>query len=167
MIVVLSGYNGRGKTTLATWISTKYNFIEISFASSLKEWCSKKYNLDLVYLEKHKDIIIHDNITFRDILKSEASILKNVFGNDIFAQQVVKQIKTFENKNIVISDMRFEEEMICLESSNIHQNIIYIWVDGSNTSSMFFNKDMTMFKYCIPRTQTLDERFKIIDSILK
>lgn len=115
MILLLNGYAGSGKDTIADWICHKYpNFNKISIATYLKEYVSKLYNFDvkLCNTQQGKKTIIIDNKTVRDLLIKESLLLKRENGENYFIDSIVNHIKSLPNKSYyVIPDLRFKHEI--------------------------------------------------------
>lgn len=138
-IILISGWCGSGKDTIADYLVDKFKFLKISIADDLKRKVAKKYNFDhsLTQSQKGKQTTIlytDGNKTVRDLLIYEAYRRKQSHGNDTFIKTVSKNISeidyiqhhmlinsSYENqisnqlsniicKHIVIPDFRFKHE---------------------------------------------------------
>lgn len=121
-IFLISGWAGSGKDTFAQLIMKAYpnKFLKFSFADSLKDYASIKYNINRGLFDTQLGKIQLSNVTIngrlqtmtnRKLLITVANELKT--GNkNYFVDGVIKQIITQYNteKNILIPDFRFKHE---------------------------------------------------------
>lgn len=132
MLLGISGKIKSGKSTMAKYLCDKYGFVELSFAKPLKDISKILFNLsdEQLYNQTEKSIIDpRYNITPRKIMQ--------ILGTEIFRNELPKYIKLDlsiwimimdnnikqlkkqnENINIVISDLRFENEYDWLKQNN-------------------------------------------------
>lgn len=120
MIIGLFGRANSGKTTLAEYITTHYNFEELSFASALKDYVSITYDLPRDLVEgrtsesrKWREEFKVNDLTIRDLLVSVAETKKKIDPN--YWINIVKE-QIDPNKNYVISDCRFSNEIDFIKS---------------------------------------------------
>ena len=88
-ILCIAGMIGSGKDTAAEYISKKYGYKIVDYASILREIC-KKEGLEVT----------------RDNLQN----LRLKYGNTFLAEEVVKRIKKSGDKKIVLTPMRRSED---------------------------------------------------------
>lgn len=117
-IVGLVGRANTGKSTVAKYLS-KYGYYEICFASALKDYVAKKYNLNREMLNGDTDesriwreeYILDCGITPRKLLQK--------VGNGKRAKDPdywVKKININDIDKFVISDCRFANELEFIKS---------------------------------------------------
>jgi len=127
-IIGLIGYKQSGKDTIADYLVKNYNYHKLSFAEPLKEICKILFNFDeeQLYGNKKEIIDINWNITPRQVYQFVGThlfrneiqkLLPNINDNfwvEILKQKIVKLLN--ENKKIVISDIRFLNELSMIKS---------------------------------------------------
>jgi glycerol-3-phosphate cytidylyltransferase-like family protein len=112
-VYLIAGRSACGKNVLGNYFVKYKNCIEISFAESLKEIVSKKYNIPLIDTqtqEGKKKLVKIDGgcFTVRNLLINTAKNMR--FTNDtVFANIVFEKIKNIKS-DIVITDFRYPIE---------------------------------------------------------
>ena len=101
-----------GKSFLANYLVENYNFKKYSFADPLKKIAKEYYNM------KNKDRIL-----LQDLAEKMKEIDKNVFVN-----YLVNKID--KEENVVIDDLRFENELLELKKNNF--TIIKLKINRTN-----------------------------------
>jgi dephospho-CoA kinase len=112
-----------GKDTVADYLVENYGFIKLSFADPVKQACKHIFSLtnEQLYGDK-KEIIDHYwKKTPRELLQIVGTdMFRNNFDKHIWIKSLKKKyldiIKNNQNANIVISDVRFLNEL-----QSIHQ----------------------------------------------
>jgi dephospho-CoA kinase len=116
-IILISGYAGSGKDTLAD-IITKYGYKKYSVADNVKKYSSSLhgFSYDLTQSQIGKRTIVksektNEVKTVRDFLISD-SLLNKTLNNDeaYWAKQLSKEILQTSPDKVVISDWRYIEE---------------------------------------------------------
>lgn len=155
-IIGVSGRKGHGKDTIADYICLKYNFIKISFADPLKETCRILFFFDdnQLYHNKKEEIDPLWNITPRktfeyigtDIMRNNIEQLLPTIGNDFWVKhlkyRVEKLIESNKNIKIVVSDVRFQNEValikelggICVKVKRNNSNNTTKYIDHESES---------------------------------
>lgn len=112
-IIGLTGYKGSGKSTVAKILVDDYCYTEYSFASSLKSMCScfGLTNEQLHNPELKEVIDPRLQKTPREIMQDMGTIVKEYLGADIWVKLIDQQIQLHNNELIVISDVRYQNEM--------------------------------------------------------
>ena len=109
-VVLLAGRIKSGKDFAADTLVKNNGFVKLAFASSLKEFASKKYGIPLCdfHTQEGKSKMYNGNTTYRDLLINLASSYRKN-DNDFFVNRLASQILT-EPRDIVISDFRYPNE---------------------------------------------------------
>lgn len=116
MIILLNGAPRSGKDTAAKFIK-KYGYREVKMSAPLKSAVPALFNLtghDMVKLEDTKDEESHllSGNSYRKIqIALSETLMKPLCGDTIFGDLMVRKINGLANKNIVISDIGFEDEV--------------------------------------------------------
>lgn len=126
MIIGITGLAGSGKDSAAKFIMEKYpEYQKLSFASKLKDITSSLYNWNREALEgltkenrawreeedKKLSKIFGREITPRHELQLIGTGLKEILQKDFWARIVEHKIITENLKNVVITDVRFSDEI--------------------------------------------------------
>ena len=127
MIVGLIGLIGCGKGTVASELVQKHNFRQDSFASSLKDACAVLFDWPRHLLEgdttesrEWRELVDSwwseklgiSNFTPRYALQILGTdVLRNHFNQDIWFLTVENRIRKNPTQNVVISDVRFPNEI--------------------------------------------------------
>lgn len=121
MIILLCGRSNTGKDVFAQYLVDNYGFIRLSFADKLKEEVSTNLNIPLHYFY---DRNLKD--TFIDTLGCIPRSLLINYANkkrSIDPEYFIKKLNINNNKNYVISDCRFKNEL------HYYNNAISIWIE--------------------------------------
>jgi hypothetical protein len=158
MIIVCCGLAGAGKDEVAKILVSKHNFVKISFASILKDILSILFNWDRDKLEgdtkdgrewretidkwwsKKLDI---PNFTPRWAMQNIGTdLFRNYFNNNIWIYALEKKIENIKDKNIVITDCRFENEYNFLKNITT-QKVCFFYIERNPPPVWFklLNKD--------------------------
>lgn len=126
MIIGLSGIKGNGKDTVADYLVSKYHFQKLSFAYYLKKILKILFKFNEEQLNgKLKQVKDEKwNITPREcmeffgttIFRQHIQQLISSIDDNFWIKLMEQSIKNCKNKNIVISDIRFENEAIFIKS---------------------------------------------------
>jgi adenylate kinase family enzyme len=103
MRLAIIGVMCSGKTTIADYLVNNHNFRKLSFADDVKKYANEIFNL------KNKN---------RRILQQFSSKMKEI-DNDIWIKRLdikLKMLNDNDNDNIVIDDLRFENELEYLKN---------------------------------------------------
>ena len=108
-ILCIAGLIGSGKDTAADYISKKYGYNIIDYASILREIC-KKEGLELT----------------RDNLQN----LRVKYGNTFLAEEAANRIKKLKDDNIILTPMRRSEDFE-IPKKEFGENVKLIVVEAS------------------------------------
>jgi ABC-type transporter MlaC component len=168
MIISLTGKKQSGKSTIANYLVEKHNFIELSFAQYLKEACKILFNwdendystdnkekVDKLWGKSPREIlqymgteILRDNM--KNIIDTSIKELNKTYSFHI--KRLYQDIKKYPDKNIVISDVRFPDELdFCIK---INSKIIKV------------ERDTISNQYSNHKSETSLENIKF-DNIIK
>lgn len=116
-IILLSGWSGSGKDTVADYLVTKHGYKKFAFATPLKDLSAELYKFPRELADSQEGKrqlwrVGYSKKTIRQILLDVARIDKFRFGDDIYADETVAQIaKESPDAKIVISDTRYLNEI--------------------------------------------------------
>ena len=132
MIIGITGKKGVGKDTLADYLVKEHGFVKLSFAKYLKEFLKIMFDWDDSFYDHNKKEKIDPEwgISPREMMqffgtdvlrnqlkdKLDCKINKNNYSYHI--KRLNKEIIKLNDKNIVISDVRFQDEIDYLKSKN-------------------------------------------------
>jgi len=124
MILLLSGWSGAGKDTVADFL-TRYRFTKLAFADSLKEIVANEFQFPLEWTktQEGKRMMLPCGKSVREILIKRGQEIREEQNNPgYFAEQVAKKIEK-KGGNYVISDWRFLEELDSVQQICKAENI--------------------------------------------
>jgi hypothetical protein len=196
MIIVCCGFSGSGKDQVAKRLISHHNFIKISFATVLKdvlsvlfswnrdmiegntkesrdwretvdEWWSKKLNIP--------------NFTPRWAMQNIGTdLFRNHFNSNIWIFALEKKLETLKDKNVVITDCRFENEYNFMKNIT-YSKVLFFYIERCEPPYWFYDKnfpeDLHISEYewinyidnatKITNYGTIDELNKKIDEKIK
>ena len=125
MIIGITGAIGSGKDTIADYLIKNHDFVRLSFAGKVKDVAHVVFGWDRELLEG----LTKESREWREIVDPHWGISPRValqrIGTEMFrthihpdtwVKAVVRTIQSAPEKNYVITDCRFENEMIALKS---------------------------------------------------
>ena len=140
MIIVCCGFSGSGKDQVAKRLIDKHNFIKISFATILKDILSVLFSWKRDMIEGNTEESRKWRETIDDWWSTKLNIpnftprwamqnigtdlFRNHFNQDIWILALEKRLEELKDKNIVITDCRFENEYNFLKK--ITNKFLYI-----------------------------------------
>lgn len=125
-IIGLLGFAGSGKGTVGDILDEEFGYQKVAFADSLKDAVSIIFGWDRKLLEGDTEVSrayrekrdkfwsasLGRDITPRIILQQVGTeAMRDVIGENIWVQSLENKILNLENKNIVITDVRFPNEI--------------------------------------------------------
>lgn len=136
MLISISGLKGSGKDTIAEFLVKEKGYIQLSFASALKDILAILFNWDRNVLEgktkedrvKREEIDLYwsnklgiENFNMRTAMTHIGTeIFRNCFNENIWMYHLEKRILDIlekdPNANIVVSDTRFVNEIEALKA---------------------------------------------------
>lgn len=113
IIFACRGFSMSGKDTIGEILCREYGFTRFAFADSLKELVAGKYNCDVSFLHTQEGKMTYSTVhgrTWRDIILYEGYEQRRLNEN-IFADMCIQKIKESGKKRIVITDLRYPNEL--------------------------------------------------------
>lgn len=169
-IILVTGKSGSGKSTLSKYIVDNYDsYIEVALADKLKQLTFKLLQLFDVKINSIDDLYnIETKNKYRKYLQNIGTeCCRDVFGDDFWCDM----LKLDLSKNIIISDIRYVNEMNYFMNKYSDHDIISIKVVKKNSSTTFNNHsseldiDQLQTDFTIENDFT-DSFFKKIDDTL-
>lgn len=127
MIIGFVGIEGSGKDTATDYMCNKYGFKTDSFAYAVKDVCSSVFGWDRELLEgktpesrKWRESVddwwanelMIENFTPRMAMRVIGTdVFRNNFNQNIWISSLKRRLLCNNNNNIIISDLRFENEI--------------------------------------------------------
>jgi hypothetical protein len=169
MIIGLLGFINSGKGTVASQLVNEYNFRQDSFASSLKDACSVIFDWPRAMLEgdttvsrEWREIVDPwwseklgmPNLSPRlalQVIGTEA--LRNNFHQDLWFMTVQNRIRKNPNQHVVISDVRFPNEIKFIQDQGgvlvkINRGPTPVWYE----TALLANKGNSLAKEAMTKT---------------
>lgn len=182
LVIGVTGKKGHGKDTFADYLVDKHNFIKISFAEPLKKACQILFNLTDEQLYGNKKEVNDSfwNTTPRmlfqyigtDLLRNQLKNIMPQIKNNIWVEIARKKILDLEKENkhlkIVISDVRFENEIEFIEE------LKGVCVRVVREKGIFNNNDQHSSEIALDKIEmknidnnkTLEDLFKQADNLI-
>ena len=115
MIIGVVGQKFSGKDTFADYLCKHYDFEKKAFASSLKKVCMAAFHLTEEQLnlpEQKEKIHEYWGKSPRELMQMVGTeLFRNHFDKEIWTKNMFLDLKGSQGKKIVVSDVRFENEM--------------------------------------------------------
>lgn len=164
MIIGVCGKKGHGKDTISDYLVEKYGFVKYAFADALKRGLKELFDLtdEQLYGEKKEEVDSYWGISPREIMQIVGTdLLRERFNKDFHVLSLKKKILNEKNKNIIISDVRFENEIMFIKDmggiiikvirenmndndSHISENIVsklnFKTIENNETKEKLYNK---------------------------
>ncbi len=170
MLIGLSGLKGCGKSTVAKRLCEKYAFTEFSFADPLKRGVMEMFGLDYeqVYVRKENTDPFWDvmprkllQIVGTDLIRNQLPLLLPEM-RQVWIRRMERNLVTHSSQNIVISDVRFEDEAAFVRNKGgvllrVHRPAL-ICTDMHESELLGFDYDEALLNQ-----GTLDEFYRTID----
>lgn len=177
MIVGVTGKKNVGKDTVGAYLVKEYGFRRLAAADALKKLAAQIFGIEIKYIEELKNkeevVIKLDSLThefspkiigFRRFLQQLGTESRKVLGEDIWINQILPLDGFYLGKNIVVTDIRFENEaqrIRNLEGTLIRINRSSVSTEDTHESEMgSFTVD-----YTINNDGTIADLFNKVDEI--
>ena len=118
IIIGVAGYKGAGKDTIANVLQTSFGFEKMSFAQPIKDIVHDTFGIDKAILSgddgerEFRETSIPEwfYLSPRDMMQKIGMAFRDNLNKDIWVKVLENKIKNTK-KNIVIQDVRFENEL--------------------------------------------------------
>lgn len=120
-IIGIKGLAGSGKDTIGDYLEREHGYEKLAFAKPLKEivsivsgWGMDYVSGEVEELRHLRDTIVHRefNMTCREMLqKIGTELFRNMFDKNIWVKICRNKIVESKSENIVITDVRFQNEV--------------------------------------------------------
>lgn len=186
--MVLIGFlasKNSGKTTVANYLIDNYQFVEFSFANCLKRACQELFlftNEQVFGTQEQKEA--PDSRWFgcsprkmlqfvgTDLLRENLNKIMPGLGKDIFIHHFklwyLKELKNNPDLNVVISDVRFQNEIDAIQQLGgkvvkiIRPNIV---ADDQHSSEIEL-QTITNYDYLIENNSTIEDLYFSLEKCL-
>lgn len=181
MLIGILGYKFSGKDTTADHLVKNYNFKKIAFAQPLKDACRILFNFDEDQLYGNKKEVIDQrwNVTPRTVFQYIGTemfrngineIIPDI-GNNFWVNLAILNykniIKDDKEQNVVISDVRFNNEVDAIhKEGGIIIKITRLNLVSNDTHSSENINDIK-YDYEIINDGTLENLYEKIDGIFE
>ncbi len=134
-LIGLAGPAQSGKSTVATYLKNQHKFHEDSFAAPIREFVAHILSLSLKGLEFYKEKQIPSfTYTPREMMQTVGTEWgRQMIQDDLWLVSLLRRIENHKAQDIVISDVRFDNEAVVLR--NLGGEIWYIARPDSSISS--------------------------------
>ncbi|NDE16971.1 deoxynucleotide monophosphate kinase, partial [bacterium] len=115
ILLGLVGSKGVGKDTAAHYLVKKYDFVSMAYADPLKEACRVVFHLTSEQLHdraKKEQVVEPWGKSPRQILQTVGTdLFRNHFHKDVWLWNLEHRVRHSRRDRIVVTDVRFENEM--------------------------------------------------------
>ena len=167
-ILLLAGWAGSGKDTVADILVRKYGYYRVAFADALKRDAAMRTGLPLsVFHTEAKDHPLQQSVPAFPTAKKPRDILLQLAlqmraeNPDIYADTVIHDIAEHTGTCFVVSDWRYKRELcrireMCPDAQILTMRIVRPGVSASLDSSEH-DLDKELMDYIIPNSGTVEE----------
>lgn len=115
MIIGLVGPRGSGKSTVASHLSKAHGFVEVAFATPLKDGLAALFDVDRRLFDdpELKDAAHADlaGRTPRAVMQHVGTdVVRRTYGEDFFVERMRRRLDGLGASRVVVSDVRFPNE---------------------------------------------------------
>lgn len=178
MIIAIGGKKGSGKDTIGNILCNKYNFQRFAFGDAVKNVCKTIFNLNNEQLigDKKDKLDLNLGVTPRELYQKIGTEFGKDYINDLIPNLKIKRgelwiniirnkIKKSKEKNIVITDLRFIDELNMVKEFN--GKTIYVIRNNSNDNHISETIDSKYFDTIIKNNLTKKELEVKIDELIE
>ena len=142
-IILINGKARSGKDFAAQILQKKLDrTIKLAFADSIKDILCNTLEITRNEFDEYKnnfyDLKYSDkSLTFRELIQNFGETMKEKFGNDFWARQLVDSINNPELSNsdyFIVSDFRFKIEYETLSKYLGQDKIVTLYIEDKNIS---------------------------------
>lgn len=182
MLIGILGKKRHGKDTISNYLIKNFDYIPLTLAKPLKECCKILFgfNDDQLYGDKKEIVDEYWKITPRqayqfigtDLFRKQMSTLIPNIGNNLWVEIIKKNIidiqKNNINANIVVTDLRFQNEVDMIKNLNG----IVIKVNRHTVTPLDEHESekgidlIINYDYLVENNSTIEQLYKKIDEVL-
>ena len=125
MLIGLTGNAGSGKDTVARYLESKYGFWSISFAGPIKDMicallgCTREQLEDREWREQPLSHEVFGAKSPRQLMQTLGTEWgRHVVHKDIWVNKALETARLMSNPNIVITDVRFDNEAFAIHDDD-------------------------------------------------
>jgi hypothetical protein len=165
-VLLISGFSNSGKDLMANFITSKFHtFTKLSFADSVKQFASKKHNIEYsLFLSQEGKRTLHNNISLRNIIIQEAENAKLKDPN-VWVKKILDKINKNKIGNVVIPDFRFPNEFEYIKN-NLECNLVTVRINRHIVSPVVSKTEYLLddfdFDHYIENTSSIENFYKQI-----
>jgi hypothetical protein len=140
-VIALTGYKQSGKDTVGNYLVDNYGFVRYAFADPIREVCKIIFDWSDEYMCNHKEDIDEfwgispryamqwiGTEGFQYYLPKDVPQFAETVGRTIWVRKFLSWHERTQNKDVVITDMRFHHELSMLKD-HISNNLVSIRVN--------------------------------------
>lgn len=143
-IIMLSGWAGSGKDTVANIMVSDHGYTRVAFADALKDDVHTSTGIPMQIL--HSPYMKMETLpfpidgfpeahTYRDVIIQHAA-RQRALDNDIYSRKVVDEIRAKKTDRVVISDWRYQREYQVIRQAFPDANIRKVAIRNPAVSQM-------------------------------
>lgn len=178
MLIGVLGLKRSGKDTTSDYLVEKYNFKKLTFAEPLKNACKILFNFneEQLYGSKKEEVDPRWGVSPRiiyqylgtDIFRNHIQTIMPTIGNNFWVNLTIDNYKNLKNSNVVISDVRFENELNAIKQEG---GIIIKIIRPSNENNDYHSSESSIQDlkgdYEIINDGSLEDLYKKIDIVFE
>ena len=137
-IILINGKARSGKDFAAQILQKKLDkTVKLAFADSIKDILCNTFGITRYEFDNYKNNFYNlkyddKSLTFRELIQKFGETMKEKFGNDLWAKQVVNEVKSSESDYFIISDFRFLIEYETLSKYLGQDKIVTLYIQDKN-----------------------------------
>ena len=135
MLIGIAGKAGSGKDEVTGYLSKAFGFSQLTFAEPIKDALQIMFDMDIHTLEKmgfKENPIPGIGVSLRELYQTLGTDwAREKIDKDIWVKQLATRLQAYPGSNVIVSDVRFENEAEFIRANGGH--IIHIQRDNAET----------------------------------
>lgn len=178
MIIGTLGKKSHGKDTISDHLVKNYGYTKRAFADPIKEVSKILFNFtdDQLYGNKKETVDENWNVSPRtvmqyigtDVFRKDINKIMPGINDDFWVKSLANKIKD-TNDNIVISDVRFQNEVDCIHK--LGGIVIKVERSGKDNIDQHISEtcidQIEDYDYLINNSGSLEELYRKVDIVMK